>query len=171
MDQRSGRADEPDDLGRDGQTLLLRDPRPAARAPRQLCRGLQLRQAAQDPQRPHTLRIHLQMLDKRASAVHIKPAPSNSGTKHLAECWPRLLGLTPKPPPFTRILYSAFLSVFGWWSRPALPTKSLPKPLHTLRTLYPVFRLFCVGEHSTGTMHNIRHFRIWVHIEPFCLVG
>ncbi len=40
-------------------------------------------QATEDPQGSHVLRIHLQMLDKRATAVHFKPAPSNTGTKHL----------------------------------------------------------------------------------------
>ena len=30
-----------------------------------------------------TLRIHLQMLDKRVPTVHFKPAPSNPGTKQL----------------------------------------------------------------------------------------
>lgn len=73
MDQRPGRADEPNDQGSDRKALLLRDARSTARAPRQLRRGLQLRQAAQDTQGPHDLRIHLQMLDKRAPAVTSNP--------------------------------------------------------------------------------------------------
>src|SRR5690606_33203601 len=36
-----------------------------------------------DPPGPHTLRVHLQMLDKRTPALHIKPTPPNPGTKHL----------------------------------------------------------------------------------------
>ena len=45
--------------------------------------GLQLRQTPQDPQRPHTIRIHLQSLDKPARAVHPQPTPSNAGAKQL----------------------------------------------------------------------------------------
>ncbi len=44
---------------------------------------LQLRQTAQDPQRPHALRVHLQGLDKRARTIHPQPAPANAGTKQL----------------------------------------------------------------------------------------
>lgn len=79
LDQRPSRADEPNYQRSDGQALLLRNPRPAARAPRQLRGSLQLRQTAQDPQGPHALRIHLQMLDKSAPALHIRLAPSTPG--------------------------------------------------------------------------------------------
>ena len=41
------------------------------------------RQAAQGPAGPHPFRVHLQMLDKRTPTLHIKPAPSNPGNKHL----------------------------------------------------------------------------------------
>src|SRR5580698_11267267 len=59
MDEWSGRAKEPDDQGRHRQTLLLRIPRPVAHASAGLRQRLQLRQKAQDPQRPHPLRIRL----------------------------------------------------------------------------------------------------------------
>ena len=45
--------------------------------------ALQLRQAAQDATRPHALRVHLQNMDRSASALHLKPAPPYRGTKHL----------------------------------------------------------------------------------------
>ena len=48
-----------------------------------LHRRLQFRPPTEDPQGPHALRIHLQMLDKRARTIQPKPAPSNAGTKHL----------------------------------------------------------------------------------------
>jgi hypothetical protein len=38
--------------------------------------------SAQDPQGPHSLRVHLQNLDKRAQEIHSKSAPANAGTKH-----------------------------------------------------------------------------------------
>jgi transposase-like protein len=37
----------------------------------------------QDPQRPHTLRIHLQCLHNRARSIQCRSDPSHSGTKHL----------------------------------------------------------------------------------------
>ena len=42
---------------------------------------LQLRPQAQDPARPHPLRVHLQDLDKRAATLQARPAPPNAGTK------------------------------------------------------------------------------------------
>src|SRR5580700_11507794 len=84
MDQWAGRKNEPHDQGRDCQTLLLRDPRPTASPPAKLRRRLQLRQAAQNPQGPHPIRIHLQSLDFRATPIQNQPAPANAGTKHLA---------------------------------------------------------------------------------------
>jgi transposase InsO family protein len=59
----NGRANEPHNQGRDRQTLLLRKPRTVAFSPLRLRRRLQLRQKAQDPQRPHPLRVHLHDLD------------------------------------------------------------------------------------------------------------
>ena len=58
-------------------------PRRAANAPRRLRRRLQLRAPAQDPQRPHALRVHLQALDEGAQKIHPQSAPPNAGTKHL----------------------------------------------------------------------------------------
>lgn len=66
------------------EAVLLRDPRSAARTPRQFRRSLRLRKAAEDPQRPHALRVHLQMLDTGSTPLHIRSAPSNPGTKHLS---------------------------------------------------------------------------------------
>ena len=43
----------------------------------------QLRTAAQDPEGPDTLRIHLSAMDDRARALQNQPQPSQSGTKHL----------------------------------------------------------------------------------------
>ena len=51
--------------------------------PHRLHQRLQLRQASQDPQGPHALRIHLQNLDKRAKTIQTQSDPSNAGTKHL----------------------------------------------------------------------------------------
>ena len=59
VDEWSGRANESHDQGRHRQTLLLRIPRSAALASAGLRQRLQLRQKAQDPQRPHPLRIRL----------------------------------------------------------------------------------------------------------------
>src|SRR3984957_20460619 len=57
--------------------------------PAKLRRRLQLRQAAQNPQGPHPIRIHLQSLDFRATPIQNQPAPANAGTKHL---WPEAHG-------------------------------------------------------------------------------
>src|SRR6202042_2792269 len=56
---------------------------PTASPPAKLRRRLQLRQAAQNPQGPHPIRIHLQSLDFRATQIQNQPAPANAGTKHL----------------------------------------------------------------------------------------
>ena len=48
---------------------------------RRLRQRLQLRQKAQDPQRPHPLRIRLQGMDFTAPAIQTQPAPANAGTK------------------------------------------------------------------------------------------
>jgi RTX calcium-binding nonapeptide repeat (4 copies) len=55
-----------------------------ANAPRRLHGRLQLRPQAQDPRRPHTLRIHLQNLDIRAGSIHSRPDPPDAGTEQLA---------------------------------------------------------------------------------------
>ena len=52
-------------------------------SPRRLHQRLQLRPAAEDPEGPHALRIHLQMLDFRARTIQTQSAPANAGTKHL----------------------------------------------------------------------------------------
>ena len=62
MDQRPGRADEPNHQARDGQALPRRQSRPAPAAPRGLRRRLQIRPTPQASMRPHALRIHLQSM-------------------------------------------------------------------------------------------------------------
>jgi transposase InsO family protein len=57
---------------------------PAPRPPGRFRRRLQLRPAAQDPQGPHPLRVHLQSLDNRAEPLHPQPTPANPGTKQLS---------------------------------------------------------------------------------------
>ena len=44
---------------------------------------LQLRTPPKDPQGPHAIRVHLQMLDFRARTVHPQSTPPNAGTEHL----------------------------------------------------------------------------------------
>lgn len=39
--------------------------------------------AAEDPEGPRTLRMHLQMLDFPARTIQTQSAPANAGTKHL----------------------------------------------------------------------------------------
>jgi transposase len=55
LDQRTGRADEPDNQGRNRQAISLRVPRAACSASRRFRRRLQLRPAAENTQRTHTL--------------------------------------------------------------------------------------------------------------------
>jgi hypothetical protein len=38
---------------------------------------------AKDLEGAHTLRVHLQNLDKRAKTIQARSSPSNAGTKHL----------------------------------------------------------------------------------------
>ena len=85
-DKRPSRATEPDNQGRDRQTLPRRDPRSAVRAPRRLYGGLQLRSQTQDPLRPHALRIHLQSLDFRPGQIHRQSDPPEAGTEHFGPC-------------------------------------------------------------------------------------
>ena len=65
-----GRANEPHDQGGDGEAIPLRQRRPTADAPRRRHGRIQLRTQAQDPQRTHALRIHLQNLDFRGRSAH-----------------------------------------------------------------------------------------------------
>src|SRR5205823_3222920 len=83
LDQRSGRTDEPNDQGRDRQTLSLRRSQSAAAASRRLRRRLQFRPTLEDAQRPHALRVHLKMLDIRPTTIQTQPAPANAGTEQL----------------------------------------------------------------------------------------
>jgi hypothetical protein len=83
LDQRTGRAHEPNHQRGHRPALPLRQPQPAANTPRRLHRRLQLRQTAQDPRRPHRLRVHLQMLAKRTRQIYPRSNPSNAGTKQL----------------------------------------------------------------------------------------
>ena len=41
------------------------------------------RQAPEDPTRPHALRAHRPMLDRRARTLHTRSSPSHAGTEHL----------------------------------------------------------------------------------------
>ena len=50
---------------------------------RRLPSALQLRPKAQDAERPHALRLHMQNLDIRAGSIHPKPDPPDAGTEHL----------------------------------------------------------------------------------------
>ncbi len=83
LDQWSGRTHEPDNQGRDRQTLSLREPRPTRKAPHRLHQRLQLRPPPQDAERPHAFRIYLQNLDRRPKKIQAKSAPEILGTKHL----------------------------------------------------------------------------------------
>ena len=59
------------------------DARSTATASRRLRLSIQFRPQAQDPKRPHALRVHLQGLDFPARTIHIQSEPANAGTKHL----------------------------------------------------------------------------------------
>src|ERR687897_267064 len=85
MDQWAGRADEPNHQGSHRGALSLRPPGPAQTTPRRLRRRLQLRPPAEDAQGPHTLRVHLQEMDKRASKVQARSNPPNAGTEQLGD--------------------------------------------------------------------------------------
>lgn len=54
-----------------------------ASAPRRLRRCLQFRPQAQDPQRLHALRVHLQDMGFTARTLYPRSAPPDAGTKHL----------------------------------------------------------------------------------------
>jgi hypothetical protein len=70
VDERPGRADEPNDRGRLRQALPLRQPRRAAHAPRRFPRGPKLRPQTENAERPHAQRRHLQDQDCRARSFH-----------------------------------------------------------------------------------------------------
>ena len=74
------------DQGCDCKTLPLRNQRSTANTPRGLLGGLQLRPKAQDAERHHALRIHLQNLDIRAGSIHPQSYPRDAGTEHLDSC-------------------------------------------------------------------------------------
>ena len=83
LDEWPSRANEPDDQGRHGQALPLRQPRAAERTPRDLHPRLQLRPSIKDAQWSHPVRVHLPMLDKTTRTVQQRSNPSNNGTEHL----------------------------------------------------------------------------------------
>src|ERR1700728_3444005 len=85
LDQWASRADEPDDRGRDREAVPLRVERPTCPPSRRLRRRLHFCPKAQNPQRPHALRVHLQTMDNRAKTIQPQPAPANAGTKHLTK--------------------------------------------------------------------------------------
>ncbi|MGY4467454.1 hypothetical protein ACVWWK_003163 [Bradyrhizobium sp. LB9.1b] len=68
--------------GRGRPTLPLRSTRSARNSSCRLHHRRQPRPTAEDPEGPHTLRIHLQM-DFPARTIQARPAPANAGTKHL----------------------------------------------------------------------------------------
>ncbi len=88
LDQRPGRADEPNHQGSNRQTLPLRNPRAVASSPRRRHRRLKFRTPVKDLAWSHALRIRLQNLDNRASQTQYRSYPSKSGTKHLANFAP-----------------------------------------------------------------------------------
>ena len=60
LDERPGRANEPDHQRGDGAAVPLREPRGTATPSRRLRRRLQLRAKIEDAQRPHAVRVRLQ---------------------------------------------------------------------------------------------------------------
>src|ERR1019366_4212032 len=66
------------------RAILLRNAWRAAGSSGGFRHRIQFRSAAQDPQRPHPIRIHLQALDERARQIQTRSAPSNAGTKYRA---------------------------------------------------------------------------------------
>ena len=83
LDQRSSGANEPHHQRRNRQALPLRRPQSAPHPSRRLHGRVQLCAQAEDPRRPHALRIHLQDLDIRAGSIHPRPDPPDAGTEHL----------------------------------------------------------------------------------------
>ena len=79
----SGPTSSPDDQGGHRPPVLLRHARPAPGAPHAVPGRLQLRPAAEDPARPHALRVRVQELDGTARAVHPRSDPRHRGTEHL----------------------------------------------------------------------------------------
>src|SRR3984957_1217584 len=83
MGERQSGAHEPNDQGSHCSTLSLRSTRSARSSPCRIHQRLQLHPSAEDPKRPHPLRIYLQMLDFPARTIQTQSAPENAGTKHL----------------------------------------------------------------------------------------
>ena len=83
LDQRSGRADEPNAQRGHRQTLPLREPRAARNASAVVHGCLQPRTSAEDPARPDILRIRLLDLDGRAGSIQDQPVTPYSVTIHL----------------------------------------------------------------------------------------
>ncbi len=75
--------DEPHHQGRHRQALPLRQPRRAAAAPPALHRRLQPWPPAQDPARPHTLRLRRSHLDRRPKPIQNRSVSPHFETKHL----------------------------------------------------------------------------------------
>lgn len=83
MDNRPGRADEPDEQRMDREAVPSSPPRPATNTPLGLRGSLQLRPRSQEPEQSHSLRLNLQGLDIRTQRIHPKSDPLNAGTEHL----------------------------------------------------------------------------------------
>ena len=56
---------------------------PHTHAPHRLHGRIQLHTQAKDPQRSHSLRLHLQNLDFRTRSIQLRSEPLNAGTEHL----------------------------------------------------------------------------------------
>src|SRR5262249_25188148 len=83
LDERAGRADEPYSQRGDRSALPLRQPPPASPTHPNIPRRLQLRQASQDFEWAHAVRIRLSSLDKRTQSIQIRSGPAHFGTTHL----------------------------------------------------------------------------------------
>lgn len=69
MDERAGRADEPDNQGSHRQAIPLRFARAAEVTSRRLYRGLQLRAPLKDTARADAVRVHHQAVDRTPRTV------------------------------------------------------------------------------------------------------
>ena len=83
VDQWTGRANEQDNQRRNGETVSLRQPRSASRPSQRLPKRLQFCTSAEDTERSHDVRVHLQNLDIRTRSIHPKSDPPDVGTEHL----------------------------------------------------------------------------------------
>jgi ribosomal protein L16/L10AE len=75
VDERAGRADEPDAEGGDGEAVPLREPRGTARTLGELPPGVQSRQAAQDAVGADALRVRVCRVGEVTRTVRPKPNP------------------------------------------------------------------------------------------------